>query len=107
MTIQDRMNDVEFELLQDDDFQVYCNACEHAIANFTGDDDIDPTVVELVAQLAMLAMDEVKKGDHKRAEGLIEKAATFVQADLDEGELCDWVGEMDTQLNDYGLVGFL
>ncbi len=89
------------------DFQTYLDACEHAIANFTGSDDIDPDVVEMVADLARQAVDQAEQGNYTYAENLIEKASTYVQSDLDEQELVDWVGEVDTQLDEYGIGSFL
>jgi hypothetical protein len=63
--------------------------------------------VELVADFARQAVTEAKGGRYSYAENLVEKASTYVQADLDELELVDWVGEMDTQLDEYGIGGFL
>ena len=95
------------ENLTTTDYQTYLDACEHAIANFTGSDDIDPDTVELVAELAVQAMRAALQNQFTYAESLIEKASTYVQVDLDEEELVDWVGEVDTQLNEYGIGSFL
>ncbi len=89
------------------DLETLYEAVEHAIANFTGSDDIDEAVVELVASLAAQAVEEAVAGRYGYAQDLIEKASTYVQTDLDELELQDWVGEMDTQLEEYGIGGFL
>jgi hypothetical protein len=98
------MNDVGFEF--DTEWATYTQACEHAIANFTGDDEIDPDVIELVADLAMQAIKEAEEGHYAHALMLAEKASTFVQVDLDELEMTDWIGELDTQLEEYGLGSF-
>jgi hypothetical protein len=95
------------EILTTIDFQTYLDACEHAIANFTGSDDIDSDVVQLVADLARQAVAQAEQGNYSYAESLIEKASTYVQTDLDEQELVDWLGEMDTQLDEYGIGSFL
>jgi DNA-binding SARP family transcriptional activator len=78
-------------------------AVEHAIANFTGEDDIDTDVVELVAGLVKEAVEEADAGRLSYARNLVEKASTYVQTDLDELEMNDWVGEVDTQLEEYGI----
>jgi hypothetical protein len=104
MTIQDRMNDVGFEF--DTEWATYTQATEHAIANFTGDDEIDPDVVELVADLGRQAIQLADEGKYAQALMLVEKASTFVQVDLDELEMTDWIGELDTQLEEYGLGSF-
>jgi hypothetical protein len=83
------------------------SAAEHAIANFTGEDDVDPNVVELVAGLAKQAVEEANNGRFSYARDLVEKASTYVQTDLDELEMNDWVGEVDTQLEEYGIGNVL
>ena len=83
------------------------SAVEHAIANFSGDEEIDSDVVELVADLATQAIDEATAGNYTYARDLAEKASIYVQADLDDLELNDWVCELDDQLEEYGLGGFL
>ncbi len=98
------MNDVGFEF--DTEWATYTQATEHAIANFTGDDEIDPDVVELVADLGRQAIQLADEGKYAQALMLVEKASTFVQVDLDELEMTDWIGELDTQLEEYGLGSF-
>ena len=104
MTIQDRMNDASFEFVTD--WETYLKASEHAIANFTGDDDIDPDVVELVAGLGRQAIELADQGKCAQALMLVEKASTFVQVDLDDLQMTDWIGELDTQFEDYGIGSF-
>ena len=82
-------------------------AMEHAIANFTGEDDIDPATIELVAGLVLQAVTEANAGRLSYALNLVEKASTYVQTDLDELEMNDWVGEVDTQLEEYGIGNVL
>jgi hypothetical protein len=105
MTILNRMNDIGFELMAS--FDTYLQAAEHAIANFTGEDDINTDVIELVAEMAKQAIEQANIGNFIYARALIEGASTYVQADLDELELNDWVGEMDNQLEEYGIGSFL
>ena len=105
MTIQDRMNDVAFEFVTD--WETYLQATEHAIANFAGDDDIDPDVVELVAGMGKQAVEQANIHNFTYARALIEGASTYVQTDLDELELNDWVSEMDNQFEEYGIGSFL
>jgi hypothetical protein len=104
MTIQERMNDVGFEFVID--FDTYLQATEHAIANFTGDDDIDPDVVELVADLGQQAIKLADEGKYAQALMLVEKASTFVQVDLNELEMTDWIDELDTRYEEYGIGSF-
>ncbi len=82
-------------------------AVEHAIANFSGEEEIDPDVVELVADLAKQAVDEATVGNYSYARDLVEKASTYVLTDLDELETNDWVCEVDNQLEEYGVGSFL
>ena len=105
MTLQERMNDVGFVFVTD--FDTYLEATEHAIANFTGTDDIDPDVVELVAYLGQEAVECAKAGNYRHAIDLAEKASTFVQVDLTDLEMQDWVGELDTQYEEYGIGSFI
>jgi hypothetical protein len=102
MTIQDRMNDVGFEF--DTEWATYTQATEHAIANFTGEDDIDPATIELVADLARQAVEAAKGGQWNYFNDLLEKSSTYVQTDLDESSLADYVAELEEQLEDYGLL---
>lgn len=104
MTIQDRMNDVGFVFVTD--WDTYLKATEKAIANFTGDDDVDPVVVELVADLGRQAVEQAEAGNYRYAIDLAEKASTFVQVDLTDLEMQDWVGELDAQYEEHGLGDF-
>jgi hypothetical protein len=88
------------------DYNTYLEATEHAIANFTGEDEIDSGIVELVANLGMQAVSEAETGHYAHALMLVEKASTYVQTDLDELEMTDWIGELDTQYEDYGIGSF-
>lgn len=105
MTIQDRMNDVGFVFVTD--WDTYLKATEKAIANFTGDDDVDPVVVELVADLGRQAVEQAEAGNFRYAVQLAEKASTFVQVDLTDLEMQDWVGELNQQFEDYSIGSFL
>jgi hypothetical protein len=99
------MNDVGFVFVTD--FDTYLEATEHAIANFTGTDDIDPDVVELVASLGKQAVEQAEARNYRYAIDLAEKASTFVQVDLTDLEMQDWVGELNQQFEDYSIGGFL
>ena len=105
MTIQDRMNDVGFVFVTEAD--PFIKAAEQAVMNFTGDDDVDPVVVELVADLGRQAVEQAEAGNYRYAIDLAEKASTFVQVDLTDLEMQDWVGELNQQFEDYSIRSFL
>ncbi len=78
-----------------------CNAVEHALANYTGEDDIDGDIVELVANRIHEHWD--KRGSYTFDE-ILESTSTYVQCDLSEEELADYAGELEEQLEAYGLL---
>jgi hypothetical protein len=82
-------------------------AAEHAIANFSGEEEIDQDTIELVAGLAKQAVDEATAGNYSYARDLVEKASTYVLTDLDDLQMNDWICEVDNQLEEYGIGSFL
>jgi hypothetical protein len=80
----------------------FYNAAEHALANFLGTDDIDQDVIELVGDCAYQAVQVLPDWDYFG--NLLEKASTYVRADMDELEMQDFVGELEEQLEVYGLL---
>jgi hypothetical protein len=85
---------------------VVYQAVEHALANFLGTDDLDETVVELVAdrvriQVEKMAEDPTWVGYF---DDVLAGTSTYVQTDLDEVELNDYLCELVTQLEAYGVV---
>jgi len=83
-------------------FEEYYNAAEHALANFLGTDDIDQDVIELVGDCAYQAVAALPNWEHFL--NTLEKASTYVRADMDELELQDFVGELEDQLEAYELL---
>jgi hypothetical protein len=75
------------------------DAVEHALANFLCTEDIDETMVELVADRIIEHWD---RRDSDFFEDILASTSTYVLCDLDEVELNDYVGELDTQLDEYG-----
>lgn len=85
-----------------DNFTTYLNAAEDALANYLGTDDLNDATVELVADCMRQAVAVIPNWSYFQA--LLEKSSTYVQADLDELEMADYVGELETQLEEYGLL---
>ena len=85
-----------------DNYSTYYDATEHALANFLGTDDIDQDIINLVANCCVQAIEALPNSSY--FEALLEKSSTYVQCDLNELEMADYVGELETQLEDYGLL---
>ena len=79
-------------------YETLTEAVEHALANFLGTDNLDETVIELVSQRV------AEHIDSPNLESFIESSSSYVQVDMDELTLNDYVGEMITQLEDYGVI---
>lgn len=84
------------------DFTVYLAAAEAALANYLGTDDLDEGVVEMVADCMHQAVAALPNWRYSTS--LLEKASTYVQSDLDELELNDFVAECELQLEEFGLM---
>ena len=85
----------------DFDFEFY-SAAEHALANFLGTDDLDQDIVELVGDCMFEAVQALP--NDARFAALLEKSSTYVQADMDEDTLADYVGELEEQMEAYDLL---
>ncbi len=85
-----------------DNYTTYYDAAEHALANFLGTDDLDQEAINLVADCARQAIAVLP--DWSYFTNLLEKSSSYVQTDLNEGELRDYVGELEEQLEAYGLL---
>ena len=83
-------------------YTTYYNATEHALANFLGTDDIDQNIINLVADCCVQAIEALPNWSYFNS--LLEKSSTYVQCDLNELEMADYVGELEVQLEDYGLL---
>jgi hypothetical protein len=83
-------------------FETYLEAAEHALANYLGTDDLNEATIELVADCARQAVAALPNWTYFR--DLLEKASTYVQVDMDELEMQDFTGELETQLEDYGIL---
>ena len=80
----------------------FYNAAEQALANFLGIDDLDQDIIELVGDCAYQAVQVLP--DWVYFNNLLEKASTYVQADMSELELQDFVGELEEQMEAYGVL---
>jgi hypothetical protein len=85
-----------------DNYSTYYAAAEHALANFLCTDDLDEDLINLVANCCVQAIAALPNWTYFN--DLLEKSSSYVQTDLDECELIDYVGELETQLGDYGLL---
>ena len=80
----------------------FYNAAEHALANFLGTDDLDQDMIELVGDCCYQAVQQLPNATY--FENLLEKASTYVQVDLDEDTMQDFVAELEHQLEAYELL---
>jgi len=80
-------------------------AVEVALAQFLGEDPTEDQV-ELVGQRVADALDVIAERGYFSSEAynLIESTSTYVQTDLDELGLADYVGEIETQLEEFALL---
>jgi hypothetical protein len=85
-----------------DNYTTFYNAAEHALANFLGTDDFEQDTVNLVADCCQQAVEVLPDWDYFN--DLLEKSSTYVQTDMDELQMADYVGELEAQLGDYGLL---
>ena len=85
-----------------ENYTTYYNAAEHSLANFLGTDDIDQDVINLVANCCVQAVEALPNWSYFN--NLLEKSSTYVQCDLNELEMADYVGELEVQLEEYGLL---
>ena len=85
-----------------ENYSTYYDAAEHSLANFLGTDDIDQDMINLVADCCAQAVAALPNWDYFN--NLLEKSSTYVQCDLSELEMADYVGELETQLEEYGLL---
>jgi hypothetical protein len=85
-----------------DNFTTYYDAAESALANYFGIDDINEDTVNLVADCARQAVAALP--DWNYFQSLLEKSSSYVQTDMTEDELAGYVGELEEQLEEYGLV---
>jgi hypothetical protein len=79
-------------------------AVESALANYIGE---DPTAdqVELVADRVMSGIKALRDdSDWSAFETMVESSSTYVQTDLDELGLADYVGEIEAQLEEFGIL---
>jgi hypothetical protein len=83
-----------------ENYKTYYNATETALANFLGTDDIDQDTINLVANCCVQAIEALPNWSYFN--GLLEKSSTYVQCDLEN--LGDYVYELETQLEEYGLL---
>lgn len=80
----------------------FYNAAEHALANFLGTDDLDQDVIELVGDCMYQAVQVLPNWTYFN--NLLEKASTYVQADMDEDTMQDFVAELEEQMEYYGCL---
>lgn len=82
--------------------QNFYDAAEHALANFLGSDEIDQDTVELVGDCCYEAVQQLPNRTYFT--NLLEKASTYVRADMGEDELDDFVNELELQLEAYEIL---
>jgi hypothetical protein len=80
----------------------FYNAAEHALANFLGSDDLNQDMIELVGDCMYEACQAIP--NWRYFNDILEKASTYVRADMNDLELQDFVGELEEQLEAYGLL---
>jgi hypothetical protein len=85
-----------------DNYTTYYSAAEHALANYLGTDYLDQDIIELVADCMRQAIAALPNWTYFT--NLLEKSASYVRCDMNELEMADYVGELETQLENYGLL---
>jgi hypothetical protein len=63
---------------------------------------LEQDVVNLVADCCQQAVEVLPDWDYFN--DLLEKSSTYVRCDMGELEMQDYVGELEAQLGDYGLL---
>jgi hypothetical protein len=90
------------EMNQVDNYTTYLEAAEHSLANYLGTDDLDQDTINLVANCCVQAIAALPSWTYFN--DLLEKSSSYVRCDMDELEMQDYVGELEAQLGDYGLL---
>lgn len=85
-----------------DNFTLYLSAAEDALANYYQDEDIDQNIIELVADCCRQAVAVLPNWTYFH--NLLEKSASYVEADMDEDTMQDFTGELESQLENWGLL---
>lgn len=83
-------------------FATYLDATSDALANYLGTDDLNEATIELVADCCRQAVAALPNWTY--FQDLLEKASTYVQVDMDELEMQDFTGELESQLEDYNII---
>ena len=85
-----------------ENYNDYYDAAQDALANYLGTDDLDQDMINLVANCCVDAVAALPNESY--FESLLEKSSTYVQTDLNESEMQNYVDELETQLVTYGLL---
>jgi hypothetical protein len=85
-----------------ENYSTYYDATEHALANFLGTDELDQDMINLVANCCVEAIEVLPNWSYFN--DLLEKSSTYVQCDLNEVEMSEYVGELEMQLEESGLL---
>ena len=85
-----------------ENYNDYYNAAQEALANYLGIDDPDQDMINLVANCCVDAIAALPNESY--FESLLEKSSTYVQCDLNESEMQNYIDELETQLVTYGLL---
>jgi len=85
-----------------ENYNDYYDAAQEALANYLGTDDLDQDMINLVANCCVDAIAALPNEAY--FECLLEKSSSYVQADLNESEMQNYVDELETQLVTYGLL---
>jgi hypothetical protein len=85
-----------------ENYSTYYDATEHALANFLCTDDLSEDMINLVANCCVQAIAALPNWTYFN--DLLEKSSSYVRCDMDELEMADYVGELEEQLGDYGLI---
>jgi hypothetical protein len=85
-------------------YSTYYAAAELALANFLDADvdDVDQDMINLVANCCVQAIEVLPNWSYFN--DLLEKSSTYVQCDLNEVEMSEYVGELELQLEESGLL---
>ena len=77
-------------------------ATEHALENFLDSSDLDPNLVETVAECVLQAIQVLP--DLTYFSSILEKSSTYVQCDLNVDELKRYTALLEDYMDEYGLL---
>jgi hypothetical protein len=73
------------------DLNTLYNGCTRFLADYTQEEEVDSSVVDLLVDAARSYFDKLDQGDDYWAEMALETSSTYVQCDLSSDDLEEYV----------------